>query len=123
MHVARAAFWGCGHSETEGRAGGLPEGGREPSPLYSRVHTCTGAEARLSVGRSCPPGPLRAFTQMAYLLPGSKALWGREARERDRMALLSDHGSARGSSRGRWDTGGGLPGLGVTQVGVVPGPV
>lgn len=54
----------------------------EPLPSYLRVHTCSGAEARLSVGCSCPPGPLRAVTQMVYLLPGSRALWGGEARER-----------------------------------------
>ena len=58
------------------------------------------------MGRSCPPSPLRAVTQMAYLLPGSKALWGMEARERNRVALLADHRSA-----------------GVTQAGGVPGPV
>lgn len=78
---------------------------------------------------------------MVYLLPGSKALWGREAGERNRMALLSDHGSAHGSSwgpcdtgggssrgwcdtgRGRSGAGGGRPGAGVTQAGVVLGPV
>lgn len=46
----------------------------ELMPLYSRVHTCSGAEARLSVGGSCPASPLRAVTWMAYLLPGSRAL-------------------------------------------------
>lgn len=82
------------------------------------------------MGCSCPPSPLRAVTQMAYLLPGSKALWGREARERNRMALLLGHSSACGSSQGRCDTGGGCPGAGggrpgagVTQVGGIPGLV
>lgn len=44
--------------------------------MYSRVHTCNGAEATLSVGRSCAPSPLRAVTRTVYLLPGSRALWG-----------------------------------------------
>lgn len=41
---------------------------------YLRVHTCSGAEARLSVGRSCPLSPLRAVARMVYRLPGSRAL-------------------------------------------------
>ena len=57
-------------------------GGRAPEDpahvhghtVYSRVHTCSGVEARLSVECSCPPSPLRADTRMVYLLPGSRAL-------------------------------------------------
>lgn len=100
------------------RGQGWGASGRELSPaLYSRVHTCTGAEARLSVRCSCPPSPLRAVTQMAYFLPGSKALWGTEARGEEQ------DGSALRPPLRQCDPGGGRPGAGVTRVGVIPGLV
>lgn len=52
-------------------------GGSAPQEVllsYSRVHTCTGAEARLSVGGSSPPNPLRVVAWTVYLLPGSRDL-------------------------------------------------
>lgn len=51
-----------------------------------RVHTFSGAEARLSVGYSAPPGPLRVVNLTLYLLPGSRS--------------LSEQTRRRGASRG-----------------------
>lgn len=71
---------------------------------YLRVHTCSGAEARLSVGRSCPPRPLRAVTQIVYLLPGSRALW-REGRMGSGSADLSSWDQGCGPSCCWWADG------------------
>lgn len=110
------SFLGLRPLRTRGQGWGAS--GRELSPaLYSRVHTCTGAEARLSVRCSCPPSPLRAVTQMAYFLPGSKALWGTEARGEEQ------DGSALRPPLRQCDPGGGRPGAGVTRAGVIPGLV
>lgn len=67
---------------------------RASHTAYLRVHTCSGAEARLSVGCPCPLSPLRAVAQMVYLLPGSRALRERGGWSRgpSRPALLPDRG-------------------------------
>lgn len=67
---ARATLVGFGWREVR-----ACKGPTRPEVVYSRVHTCSGVEARLSVGGSCPPSPLRAVTWMVYLLPGSRDLW------------------------------------------------
>ena len=54
---------------------------------------------------------------MAYFLPGSKALWGTEARGEEQ------DGSALRPPLRQCDPGGGRPGAGVTRVGVIPGLV
>lgn len=55
----------------------------ETVPVYLRVHTFSGAEARLSVGCSAPPGPLRVVSRTVYLLPGSRSLPEGGKEERD----------------------------------------
>lgn len=67
---------------------------------YLRVHTCSGAEARLSVGCSCPLSPLRAVARMVYLLPGSRALrerggWSPAPRGQEGLAAACGSGRAR----------------------------
>lgn len=56
---------------------------RKKLPIYLRVHTFSGDEARLSVGYSVPPGPLRVVSRTMYLLPGSRSLPEGGKEERD----------------------------------------
>jgi hypothetical protein len=67
----------------------------EASLIYLRVQTCSGADARLSVGCSAPPGPLRVVNRTVYLLPGSRDLSEGERRTGMSGGLwpaLHDHG-------------------------------